>query len=272
MNRVPKAFHDNVEPFKTSHEARRDLRKVDYCKITPEHIRRSLSHLLREDPVEVYTIALDLLRSPRKPLPTEFAEDIEDIARSAARSSLLNCQLDSWTPEMFAKKDDYERFIDYHRQCRARLVASLVTGELMEIMGTHWIWYNTGCGVCSPIPKSNVVSDWGLEAGDHPATWWATYWERNVTTVGDSPCEKALENERIWESILRALATECPECHEIAARQFPLFKEKLSEMVAKIINGVRTLFIDRFVGQKANYTSNRLSWRSNCNIHFFAFC
>ena len=272
MNRVPKAFRGNVEPFKTSHEARRDLRKVDYCKITPEHIRRSLSYLLREDPVEVYAITLELLRSLHKPLPTEFPEDIEDIARSAARSSLLVHQLDTWTPEMRIKKDDYERFIDYHRQCRARLVTSFVTGELIENMGTHWIWYNTGCGVCSPIPKSNVVSNWTLEAGKGPATWWVRYWERTVTTVGDSPCEKWLENERIWESVLRALATECPECHEIAARQFPLFKEKLSEMVAKVINGVRTLFIDRFTSQKTNYTSNRLSWMSNCNIHRFAFC
>ena len=244
MNRVPKAFWDNVEPFKTSHEARRDLRKVDYCKITPERIRRSLSHLLREDPVEVYAIALDLLRSPRKPLSAEFAEGMEDIVRSAARSSLLDRQLDTWTPEMHIEKDDYERFINYHRQCRARLVASLVTGELAKSMGPHWIWYNTGCEVCPLIPKSNVVSNWALEAGNHPATWWVTHWERTVTTVGDSPYEKALVLERIWESILRALATECPECHEIAARQFPLFKEKLSEIVAKIINGVRTLFID----------------------------
>ena len=244
MNRVPKAFRGNVVPFKTGHEARRGLRKVDYCKITPERIRRSLSHLLREDPVEVYAIALDLLRSPYKPLPTEFAEDIEDIARSAARSSLLDRQLGTWTPEMHIKKDDYERFIDYHRQGRARLVAFLVTGELAKNMGSHWIWYNGGCEVCPLIPKSNVVSNWALEAGNHPTTWWVTYWERTVTTVGNSPYEKALENERIWESILRALATECPECHEIVARQFPLFKEKLSEMVAKIINGVRTLFID----------------------------
>ena len=244
MNRVPKAFRGNAEPFKTSHEARRDLWKVDYCKITPEHVRRSLSHILREDPVEVYAITLDLLRSPHNPLPTEFVEDMEDIARSAARSSLLDHQLDTWTPEMHIKKDDYERFIDYHRQCRARLVASLVTGELIENMGTHWVWYNTGCGVCSLIPKSNVGSNRVSKAGKHPPTWWVTYWERAVTTVGDSPCEKAPENKRIWESILRALVTECPECHETAARQFPLFKEKLSEMVAKIINDVRTLFID----------------------------
>ena len=233
-----------MEPFKTGHEARRDLRKVDYCKITPEHIRRSLSHLLREDPVEVYAIALDLLRSPCKPLPTEFAEDVEDIVRSAARSSILDRQLDTWTPEMHIEKDDYERFIDYHRQCRARLVASLVTGELIENMGTHWIWYNTGCGVCHLIPKSNGVSNWALKSGKHPTTWWVTFWERTVTTVGNSPCEKVFVNERIWESILRDLATECPDCHETAAREFPLFKEKLSETVAKIVNSVRTLFID----------------------------
>ena len=145
---------------------------------------------------------------------------------------------------MFAKKDDYERFIDYHRQCRGRLVASLAAGELAKDMGPHWIWYNVGCGVCPLIPKSNVVSNRALKAGKHTATWWVTCWERTVTTVGDSLYEKALENERIWESILRALAAGCPECHETAARQFPLFKEKLSEMVAKIIDSVSTLFID----------------------------
>ena len=240
MNRVPKAFRGNAEPFKTSHEARRDLWKVDYRKITPEHVKRSLSHLLREDPVKVYAITLDLLRSPHKPLPTEFVEGMEDIARSAARSSLLDRRLDTWTPEMHIEKDDYERFIDYHRQCRVQLVASLVTGELTKNMDSHWIWYNTGCGVCPLIPKGNVVSNRALEVGKHPPTWWVTCWERAVTTVGDSPCEKTLETERIWESILRALETECPECHETAARQFPLFKEKVSEMVAKIVNDVRT--------------------------------
>ena len=145
---------------------------------------------------------------------------------------------------MQIKRDDYERFIDYHRQCRAQLVASSVTGELIGYMGTHWIWHNTGCGLCSPIPKSNAAPNRAMEVGRHPATWWVTYWERAVTTVGDSPCEKAFENEGIWESILRALETECPECHETAAMELPLFKDKLSEMVAKIINGVRTFFID----------------------------
>ena len=95
-------------------------------------ISHSLSYLLKEKPVEVYAIALDLLRDSRKPLPRVFAKGVEDIAHYAARSSLLDRQLGPWTPETQVKEDDYDRFVDYHLQYRLRLVGSLKSEELIE--------------------------------------------------------------------------------------------------------------------------------------------
>ena len=174
---------------------------------------------------------------------------MEGIVRSAARSSLLDRQLDTWTPGMQIKKDDYERFIDYHGQCRVRLVASLLAKEFTTNTGSHWIWYNTRCGVCPLTLKSYVIPTTVLGMGKYPATWWVTYWERTVLCVEDSPCEKTFENEYIWKSILRTLAKECPTCHETAAREFPLFKKRLLRVVTEIVDSVRILLVDRPLGQ-----------------------
>ena len=250
--KVPKPLRDNGKPFKTGHKAWRSLRKADYNKVTLERTGHSLSHLRKESPVEIYAFALDLLRGTREPLPRVLTKGaIEGIARSAARDSLLDRQLDTWIPGMQIKKDDYGRFIDYHGQCRVRLVASLATNELIKKTGSHWIWYNTRCGVCR-LTKSYAVPATLLGTWKYPTTWWATYWERTVSCVGDSPCEKAFENEHIWQSTLRDLANECPTCHKTAAREFPLFKKGLLKMVTKIVDSVRTLFVDRPCGQKAN--------------------
>ena len=211
----------------------------------------------KESPVKVYAIALDFLRDTRKPLPRDLTKVVKDMARSAARRSLLDRQLDTWTPGTQIKKDDYERFINYHGQCRVRLVASLGTKELIKNTGSHWIWYNTQCGVCSLAPKNYAVPTRELGVVKCPTTWWVTYWENIVPCVEDSPCEKAFENEHIWKSIMRALGKECPTCHETATREFPLFKKRLLKMVTMTVGSVCTLFVDRRLGQKANCASKR---------------
>ena len=225
-------------------DALKGLRDVDYSKTTLEHITYSLSYLLGENPVQAYAIALELLRDTRKPPSREFAKGVEDIARRAARSSLLDRQLDPWTPEMQVEKDDYDRFVDYRLQCRLRLVGSLRTQELVKNTGSNWVWYNTRCGVCRPIPDSFIILDEVLEVGKCPAAWWVTYLERTVSRVADSPCEKAFESEHVWSDLMEDLEEECPKCHKVAAREFPFFKEKLLGMVTKIVNGVRIHFID----------------------------
>ena len=250
-SKVQKPLRKNGKAFKPGHEVR-NPRKADYNNGTLERIGHSLPRLPKESLVEVYAIALDLLRGTRKPLPKEFTECAENIVRSAARSSLLNCQLDTWTPGIQIKKDDYERFIDYHDQCRVRLVASLTAEELMKQTGSRWIWYNARCGVCRSTSEGYVAPTTVLGTGKYLTTWWVTYLERTVTCVGDSPCERAFESDHIWKSIMRALAKECPTCHQTAVREFPLFKKRLLRMVTKIVDSVCTLFFDRPLDQKAN--------------------
>ena len=193
------------------------------------------------------------------------------MARSAARRSLLDRQLDTWTPGTQIKKDDYERFINYHGQCRVRLVASLGTKELIKNTGSHWIWYNTRCGVCRLTLNSFIVPNKALGVGKCPTAWWVTYLERTVLRVADSPCEKAFESEHIWRDLMLDLEKKCPKCYEAAAGEFPIFKENLLGMVTKIVNSVCIRFIDLFVVQKVYCMSNRLSWRSSCNIHRLTF-
>ena len=71
--------------------------------------------------------------------------------------------------------------------------------------------------------------------------------KRTVSCVADSPCEKAFEGEHVWRPLIQALAEECPTCHEVAAREFPLFKEKLLKIVTDIVNSVRIHSVDRLV-------------------------
>ena len=170
---------------------------------------------------------------------------MENIARFAARSSLLDRQLDAWTPGIQIKKDDYERFLNYHDQCRVRLVASLAVEGLMQQTGSRWIWYSTGCRVCHLTPKSHVTPTTVPRTGKCPTTWWVKYLERTIPCVGDSPCERAFESEHIWKSIMWVLAKECPTCHGTAVREFPLFKKRLLKMVTKIVDSVCTLLIRR---------------------------
>ena len=255
-----------MESFKTRDDARNGLRDVDYRKTTLEHVTHSLSDLLKKKPVQAYAIALELLRDTRKPLPKEFVKGVEDIARSAARRSLLDRQLGPWTPETQVEKDDYDRFVGYRLQCRLRLVRSLRTQELIKNTGSNWIWCSARCGVCRPVPDSFIIPDEALGVGKFPTVWWVTYLERTVPCVTDSPCEKAFDNEHVWKSIMQTLELECPKCHKVAAREFPFFKEKLLGMVTKIVNSVRIHFIDRLLSKKANCVSNRLSWKSSCDI------
>ena len=254
-----------MESFKTIDDTRKGLRDVDYSETALEYIIYSLSDLLEESPVQVYAIALNLLRDTPKPLPREFTKGVEDIARHAARSSLLYRQLGPWTPETDVKKDDYDRFIGYHLQCRLRLVESLRSQELIENTGSDWIWYNIRCGVCRLIPDSFIRNE-ALGAGKCPAAWWVTYLERTVSCVADSPCEKAFESEHVWTDLMRDLGEKCPTCYEAACREFPIFKEKMLGIVTKIVNSVCIHFIDLLVDQKVNCASNRLSWRSSCDI------
>ena len=114
------------------------LEKASELSITTKprsSISHSLSHLLEEKPVQVYAVPLDLLRDTRRPLPRVFAKGVENVARYAARSSLLDGRLGPWTPETQVKEDDHDRFVGYHLQCRLRLVGSLLTKESIENTG-----------------------------------------------------------------------------------------------------------------------------------------
>ena len=206
-----------------------------------EEIRRALSGV-HKSPLESYAIALELLRAPAKPLTRGVIKGVEDIARAYARESLRDGELGSWALEMPVKHDDFGRFTSYHRRCRIRLVEFMATGELIKATGSDWVWYNTRCGVCPIVVRSNVISSTALGVQKDPALWWVRYWERVVAAVGETPCEGPFEDESIWGDTLRALARECTLCHEAAAREFPVFRGRLVDVVANIIDGVRITF------------------------------
>lgn len=257
-NRVPKALRGR-EPFKSSDEAREVLLGIRCKKSTLEVIKLSLSYLIKERPVEVYAIVLELLRAPPRSLPKKVVKGLKEIAGLAARNSLLDYPLGSWTIGMNIEQEDYRRFTTYRRQCSVRLVQLLEMRNMAENMGTHWIWYNTRCGVCSRTSNSVAVSGTVLGAAKYPVVWWVTYWERVVASVADFPCEKPFEDEHMWNSTLQALARECPTCYEAAAREFPQFRGKLVEAITKLIDNVRTSFVDRCICREANFAYDRSS-------------
>ena len=198
---------------------------------------------------------------------------MQDIARLAARNSLLNPPLGTQTAEMGIKFElDYIRFTTYHRRCELGLIKFLVTTRFPETMGTEWVWYDTRCGVCPLTSKRFMVPGETREITRHTAMWWVTYLERIVPSVGDCPCEELFdEKQEIWDSILRTLAKDCPICHEAARKEFPLFREKLQVAITKIINNVGIHFVDRDVCQGANSRSNRSNWRFNRDIRRLSF-
>jgi len=192
------------------------------------------------------------------------------MARSAARNSLLDPPLGTWTTGMDTKRDDYNRFTTYHFRCTVRLLVFLSTGELVKKTGTDWVWFNTRCGVC-PLTSRSIVVPAEVLGTKYTAMWWVEYWERIVGAVGDSPCEKPFDDEPIWNSTLQALARGCPACHETAAKEFPLFRERLVNMVTKIIEDVRIPLCRLVHLMDTNLMFNRSDWRSSCDLRCLSF-
>ena len=209
---------------------------LDWDEAVLERARRCLSNLMEERPVEVYAIALYLLRDTRNPLPTGIKEGVEAMARLAARNSLLDLPPRSWDAGMNIKLDDYARFIQYHRRCSTRLVRFLTDEELIAKTGADWIWYNAKCGICPLTTARSIIPILG--DGKHPTTWWVEYWERVVARVGEYPCEEPFENDQIWNTTLFALANQCTECHKAVTKEHGSFKEEVVGIITGIVESV----------------------------------
>jgi hypothetical protein len=214
--------------------------KIDCDEALFEWINLSLSYLMVEEPIEVYAIALDLLRTSRKPLSVEVAKGVEAIAREACRRSLLRPALRGWTPELSIKRDDYTRLGNYSDECADQLAAFLKSKDLIRKTGDEWVWYNAKCGVCPPASRRMFIPRTALGDDKYPTAWWAEYWEMAVRSAKRFPCKTLFMVERAWEPTLWILARKCPTCHRAAAKEYPLFREKLMKEIAKVIASVRT--------------------------------
>lgn len=258
-NMVPGALPNLGGPLKSSDEAREVLMKIEYKDGDLESFKSSLSYLARESPIEVYAIALDLLRARcgGEGAPTMIIGDISRIAMSAARNCL---SLPFPSPGVTMADQDRKRLVSYRCQCRDRLHDVLNSEGLTESTGTEWIWYNPECGVCPLVPESIVMPDAAPGMKIYPTKWWAAHWETIVRDLWNFPCEKAIEDQNIWDSTLQALAEECPECHKAAAEEFPLFRERLVTTVAKIIDGVSIPFVGCCVCKGLTLHPTRSSW------------
>ena len=231
-----KKHRGHTQPSRSSAEARKVLSKFNYEQNTLEDVKHVLSYLMEERPAEAYAIALDLLRAPH---PSVIAEDLGNIARTAARNSLLNPPLNNCIAER-----DYIRLAAYRFRCSIALLQSLATGETIKSMGTDWTWYDARCGVCPLVPESVVAEVAILGSAKPPTAWWATYWETVFVSFGQFPSEKSPEIKYIRNSTLQALKKACPTCHEAAEKEFPTFEEKLISAVAKIIDRVHIPIAD----------------------------
>ena len=207
-----------------------------------EHVGHLLSVLIEDTPVEVYAIALDLLRDKLNPLQKEIDEGVQAIARLAARNSLLDppLELERWKAEMGIEFRDYAWFASYHHRCGIRLFQFLATEDLIKETGAGWVWYNTNCGVCPPTTAESLVVPVPTVQGilKYPATWWVDYWERIVPFTWEHPCEKSFEDEQIWGSTLRTLAGQCPTCYTVVREEYPRFRDKVVKKITDIIGDV----------------------------------
>lgn len=234
-----------IKPFKTGDEARNLLSKIAYERDENmlDFIRYSLSHLIEERPSEAYSIAIDMRQSPRGTVETVVARSLEDIARAAARNSLLHPPPDPWAPWMGIKLAVYDRFTDYRSRCLTRLLKEFEAGRVARIVGIEWVWYSPTCATCPIWPRDRWDRDSpqpGLVAPDrvYPTVWWARYWERLLYSVDDFPCEKPFKYQLIRDVTMRELAQECPKCHKKAVKEFPRFRKILVNEVTTIVDEV----------------------------------
>lgn len=188
---------------------------------------------MEERPVEVYAVALGLLRDYRQTLPGTIAKGLEDMARSAARNSLRD-PLPS-TAEMNINPDDHARLTRYNRRCRLRLVGSLATGDLIKRTGAEWIRRDAKCEVCPSVSGEPSAA---LGITEHPETWRARYWKGITASIGEFPCEESFGNDQIWNSTLQILEKECPRCYKTAEEEYPRFKQKAIQVITEIIDEV----------------------------------
>lgn len=237
-----KELRNLQEPFKTSLKARKVLLKLTYKKDALADLKFSLSHLIEEKPVEVYTIAVDLLRRPRKRLPKVVAEGIKEISLLAARNSLCDpLAFSDWTAMEYR---DYHQLASYRLQCKVGSGKILFTGSFLESVGTKWVWYNTTCGVCLPGHERFVpVRPGELGITKCPPEWWVDYLEEVAVSVGDLPRGGPFENKSICNRTLQNLARLCPTCYKVAVKQLPIFESKLSSAITEILHEVR-VFVD----------------------------
>ena len=239
---VNKVIDKETKPWESNEAVKKALYKIKSDGHALEHAKLLLSKLMDESPVEVYAIALDLLRHPCNP-PLLLADQVvEEIARSAARNSLRSPRLAEWNDEMiFIESGDYARFTSYHFRCGIRLLAFLATRKLIERTGDEWVWYNTACGVC-PLSTGSLKSPGPVLApviAKPVATWWGEYWRLIIAATGERPCEETVKSDKFWTPTLQALAKRCPTCHTRATEEYPRFKKKVLEIMTSIINEVR---------------------------------
>ena len=71
-----RTLRNYTEPFKSRHEARKVPLRLGYKENTLEDIERTLSYLMGERPVEVYSITLDL-RTRDRPLPEAIVKGVK---------------------------------------------------------------------------------------------------------------------------------------------------------------------------------------------------
>ena len=211
-------------------ESMAELLRTDSSWNALKQVEDSLYRLMEERPAKTYAVAVSLLQNP---LPGEAVGDIERIARTAARKSLQD-------PPLPTRSEVYVKLARYRQVCGLQLKMFLITGDFAKstCTGTKWTWYDTRCGVC-PVARRTRLGD-----KNHPASWWAAYWERAVTYAMDYPCEEAFEDGCVWESILQELEMDCPVCYESAVMEYPDFMGELLEVVTEIVDSVRVSFID----------------------------
>ena len=232
-----------IQP-RTSDEARNILSEIDYERDERmlDFIWYSLSYLIEESPLEAYSIALDMLKSPRGTIETAVASGIQNIARAAARNSLFHPPPDPWEPQMGIELADYKRFIDYRPRCVTILLHIFRVGRVPFAAGTEWVWFSPKCGVCPMLSKDKCDRPQpgllGSRPRVYPTVWWAGYWQRLLCSLDDFPCEKAFMDRFIWDVTMRELSQECSECHKKAVKQFPRFRKIIVGEISAVLDDV----------------------------------
>ncbi|KDQ50765.1 hypothetical protein JAAARDRAFT_211581 [Jaapia argillacea MUCL 33604] len=186
------------------------------------------SKFIEVEPIGVYAIARRF--------------DLEDTARSAARSALRQSIPGKFSDELhYASATILHDLFTYHRTCRQTAAAVIaIPKQIDPASGWNGVWFT-----CATCPSDPTVTPPTIKPKPYPPltnakVWWLHFLRELEDEVKDRPSGDTL---RDWvlssPSVKRALANVCSTCEKRIVGDTTKLAKELGEQVDRVITVVK---------------------------------